>query len=508
MTAVRGKGRGGWRERLPVPTLVPRARDIVQRPAPLQRLRALRMSDAWFSVFVVGWGIAIAGLAIGEQWQALATVVWVPGFAMLWLQWPKLGTGLLFALWVFAPFLRRILDITTPSFGPDILSLTPFMATGAMAVVAYRKFKPSRAVILLVGAVILGFAIGIPTGFAAPLALIFGVFAYMSAVLGVFIGYANGRERLFTLEQLLMPLILVSSLYAVYQGITPRLPIWDQTWIVTSGFVSVGSKELGTFRVFSFLNSPYTYASLVAIYLAILFVSRTMTLTRLLTAIVALMGIFLTQSRGAWVSVVGGLVIITFFTGGKALPRLIGLALTLVGMYLALGSTPAGQAVAARAGSISAGADDKSGGDRLTAITTYGPPALSRPLGAGLGSVGAASDLNPAPVASLVDNGFLIMLVQVGPLGFLLVGFGIGGMIWIVVRGSTVEERKALLPLLAPVGVFVPLSFFSETLYGLTGFILFYSLGEAMGRRYQGPAVYDARAAAAQLDAAPTQHKR
>ncbi len=506
MTAVR-RPRGSWRERLPLPTVVPRARDVAQRPAPQQRLRALRMSDTWFSVFVIGWGVLIAGLAIGEQWQGLATLVWVPGFAMLFLQWPKIGTGLLFALWVFAPFLRRILDITAPQFGPDILSLTPFMATGAMAILAYRKYKPPVAVNLCVGAVLLGFAIGIPTGFAAPFALIFGVFAYMSAILGVFIGYANGRDRLFTMEQLLMPLILVASIYGVYQGVTPQLPIWDQTWIVTSGFVSVGSKELGTFRAFSFLNSPYTFASIVAVYLAVLFVSRRVTLMRMVTAIVALMGLFLTQSRGAWVSVVGGLVIITFFTGGRALPRLIGLALTLVGMYLALGSTPAGQSVAARAGSISAGADDKSGSDRLTAITTYGPPALSRPLGAGLGSVGAASDLNPAPLAALVDNGFLIMLVQVGPIGFLLVGFGIGGMIWLVVRGSTVDERKALLPLLAPVGVFVPLSIFSETLYGLTGFILFYSLGEALGRRYNGPELVDARTAAAQLDAAPVQHK-
>ncbi|MBJ7470890.1 MAG: hypothetical protein JHD16_06285 [Solirubrobacteraceae bacterium] len=507
MTAVQGPRRPSWRERLPVPTLVPRARDLAQRPAPRQRMRALMMSDLWFAGFVVAWGLVIAGLAIGEQWQGLATVVWVPGFAMLFLQWPRLGTGLLFALWIFAPFLRRVLDITAPQFGPDILSLTPFMATGAMAIVAYRKFKPPRAVNLAVGAVILGFAVGIPTGFAAPLALIFGVFAYMSAILGVFIGYANGRDRVFTMEQILLPLVLISSLYAIYQGITPRLPIWDQTWLVTSGFVSVGSKELGTFRVFSFLNSPYTYASLVAVYLAVLFVSRKVTLLRLVTAIVALMGIFLTQSRGAWVAVVGGLVIITFFTGGKALPRLIGLALTLVGMYLALGSTPAGQAVAARAGSISAGVDDKSGGDRLTAITTYGPPALARPLGAGIGSVGAASDLNPAPLASLVDNGFLIMLVQVGPIGFLLVGFGVGGMIWLIVRGSSVEERKSLLPLLAPVGVFVPLSVFSETLYGLTGFILFYALGEALGRRYNGPVVLDARQAAAQLDAAPVQHK-
>lgn len=507
MTLVPSDRRASWRERLPSPNVLPRGRDIAQRPAPKQRLRALRMSDAWFSGVVIAWGLLIALLAVAEQWQLLATAVWVPGFAMLWLQWPRLGTFVLFALWVFAPFLRRVLDIASPAFGPDVLSLTPFMATGVMAIVAWRKYRPPLVVNLAVGSVIIGFGIGIPTGFAAPLALMFAVFAYISAILGVYIGYANGRERTFTLEQILMPLILVSSLYGIYQGIVSRLPIWDQTWLLTANFVSVGSKELGTFRVFSFLNSPYTYASLVAVYLAMLFVSRRVTLLRLVTALVALMGIFLTQSRGAWVSVVGGLVIITFFTGGKALPRLIGLALTLVGMYVALGSTPAGQAVTARAGSIGMGADDKSGSDRLTAITTFGPPALSRPLGAGLGSVGAASDLNPAPLTSLVDNGYLIMLIQVGPLGFVLIGLGIGGMIWIVVRGSTVDERKSLLPLLAPVGVFVPLSFFSETLYGLPGFILFYALGEALGRRHQGPAKLTTRDAAAQLDAGPVQHK-
>lgn len=484
MTAL-GRPRGSWRERVPRLYLVPRVRDLVQRPALGQRLRALRMSDLWFSGWVLVWALMIATTAVAQQWQMLATIVWVPAFAMLFSQWPVIGTASLFALWVFAPFLRRVLDVVDPtSVGPDILSLTPFMATGSVAVLAFMRYRPPRSINLFVGMVIAGFAIGIPMGFAAPFALVFGVFAYISAILGVYIGYANGRERRFTLEQLLLPMVLISSVYGVWQGIIPRLPVWDQTWLLKSNFGSVGSKELGTFRVFSVLNSPYTYASLVATYLAMLFVSRKVSLLRLATALVALAGIFLTQSRGAWVSVVGGLVIITFFTGGRALPRLAGLALMLVGMYVALGSSPAGQAVVQRASSISAGADDKSGSDRLDAITTLGPQALAKPLGAGIGSVGAASDLNPSPPASLVDNGFLIMLYQVGPVGFLLVGFGILGMIWIVLRGTTVESRRPLLPLLAPIGVFLPLSVFSETLYGITGFILFYALGEALGRRH------------------------
>lgn len=496
--------RAPLRERLPRPYLGPRVRDFVQRPAIRQRVRALRMSDLWFSGIVLVWAVLIATLAVAQQWQLLATFVWVPAFAMLFAQWPVIGTAALFTLWVFAPFLRRILDVVDPTaVGPDVLSLTPFMATGSVAVLAFMRYRPPRAINGFVAMVIAGFAIGIPMGFAAPFALVFGVFAYMSAILGVYIGYANGRERRFTLEQLLLPMVLVSSIYGVWQGIIPRLPVWDQTWLLKSNFGSVGSKELGTFRVFSVLNSPYTYASLVATYLAMLFVSRKVSLLRLVTAVVALAGIFLTQSRGAWVSVVGGLVIITFFTGGRALPRLAGLALMLVGMYVALGSSPAGQAVVQRASSISQGANDKSGSDRLDAITTLGPQALSKPLGAGIGSVGAASDLNPNPPASLVDNGFLIMLYQVGPIGFLLVGFGILGMIWIVLRGTSVESRRPLLPLLAPIGVFLPLSVFSETLYGITGFILFYALGEALGRRH---ADRPPQAAGARADGdAPTQ---
>ena len=500
MTAV-GKGgarSGGWRERLPRPYLLPRLRDLIQRPAPAQRLRAMRMSDLWFSGIVVIWGFLIAVLAVAQQWQLLATVVWVPGFAMLFVQWPLIGTVSLFALWTFSPFLRRLLDVVDPtSVGPDVLSLTPFMATGSVALLALMRYRPPRAINLFVGMVIAGFAIGIPMGFSAPFALVFGVFAYMSAILGIYIGYANGRDATFTLEQLLLPMVLLASIYGIWQGLISHLPVWDQTWLLKSKFGSVGSKELGTFRVFSVLNSPYTYASLVATYLAMLFVSRRVSLLRLVTLVVAIIGIFLTQSRGAWVSVVGGLVIITFFTGGRALPRLAGMALVLVGMYVALGSSPAGQAVVQRASSISNGTNDKSGSDRKQAILTLGPQALSKPLGAGLGSVGAASDLNPNPPASLVDNGYLIMLYQVGPIGFLLVGFGILGMIWIVLRGTTVESRRPLLPLLAPIGVFIPLSLFSETLYGITGFILFYALGEALGRRHKDapPVVPPARPA-------------
>lgn len=465
--------------------VIPRVRDLAWYPAPKQRLRALRMSDLWFSGWVMLWGAIVALLAIAEQWQLLATVVWVPGFAMLWLQWPLIGTLCLFALWTFAPFLRRVLDVVaTQALGPDILSLTPFMATVSVGIAAFVTFRPPKEVNYAVALVLGGLAIGVPLGLKAPFALIFGAFAYGSAVLGIYIGYANGRAPKFTLEQLLLPMVLIASVYGVWQGIIPRLPVWDQTWLLKSNFGSVGTKETGNFRVFSVLNSPYTYATLVAVYLAVLFVSRRVTLLRIGTALVALAGIFLTQSRGAWVAMVGGLVIITFFTGGRALPRLIGLALMLVGMYVALGSSPAGTAVVQRASSISNGADDKSGSARLDAITTLGPEALGKPLGGGIGSVGAASDLNPNPDASLVDNGYLIMLYQLGPLGFILLGSGVAWMIFIVVRGTTVEQRKALVPLLAPIGVFVPLSFFSETLYGLPGFILFYALGEALGRRH------------------------
>lgn len=114
MTAV-GRNRAGWRERVPRLYLLPRVRDLIQRPALGQRLRALRMSDLWFSGWVVAWGLAIATTAVAQQWQVLATIVWVPAFAMLFFQWPVIGTAALFALWVFAPFLRRVLDVVDPT---------------------------------------------------------------------------------------------------------------------------------------------------------------------------------------------------------------------------------------------------------------------------------------------------------------------------------------------------------------------------------------------------------
>jgi hypothetical protein len=490
------------RDRLPSANLRPRLRDLIQRPAPMQRYRAFRMGDPWFAGIVAIWGIAVAGFAIGEQWQLLATIVWVPGFAMLFAQWPVIGTSLLFILWTFAPFLRRVLDVATPAFGPDILSLTPFMATLSVAYVAYRRYRPGWQINVTVGMVIMGFAVGIPLGFQAPFALFFGIFAYTAAVFGVYIGYANGRESRFTMEQLLIGLVLVASVYGVWQGLVARLPIWDQTWLIKSGVVSIGTKEGGNFRVFSVLNSPYTYASLVAVYLAVLFVSRKVSLIRIVTVVIALIGFFLTQSRGAWVSMVGGLVLITFFTGGRALPRLIGLVFVLGGMYFALGSTPAGTAVVQRASSVGAGTNDVSGKSRMDAITTLVPESMGQPLGHGIGSVGAAASLNPDPEVSLVDNGYLIVLYQVGPLGFLLIGFGILGMIVITLRHTTPEDRKSLLPLLAPIGVYVPLSFFSETLYGITGFILFYGIGEALGRRQYRPEAQSAIEAARELDTA------
>jgi len=87
--------------------------------------------------------------------------VFVSAIGMLYARWPAIGALSLLSLWCFAPFLRRVLDVVAPtSLGPDILSITPFLATFVCALIAFRQYRPPNQVIGAVSAIIIGFGIG------------------------------------------------------------------------------------------------------------------------------------------------------------------------------------------------------------------------------------------------------------------------------------------------------------------------------------------------------------
>ncbi len=439
----------------------------------------LRPSDVGFALLVVAAGALLAEGVAAERWQYALTFAFVVTAAGLYVRWPTAGIAALLALWTFAAFFRRLLDYVTFSPPPDLLSLAPFLATAVIGLLALRRARPTRKVLIVIGVVWGGLLIGVALGFHSPLSMMYALFAYASATLALLIGYADWQRGRLVVERILLVLLPIIAGYGLYQYFVPGLPPWDQLWLKTTGFITVGTKEAHTFRFFSVMNSPATVAEVLTLLIAMLICSRRLSAWRLMSATLALVCLFLIGVRSAWVALAGALILITIVSGGRTLARLLVVPAVLVGgFYLVAGGTSAGNQATNRVSSLTSLSQDKSFRDRLQAITQYGPQAVAAPLGHGAGSVGQAALLNTsASPPPFVDNGYLLILWQFGPLGFLLI---VGAAGYAIVYGARRTARARLpdrLSLLAPLLAVAVVMISGDALYGVTAVIFWYFCG-------------------------------
>ncbi len=457
----------------------------VARIWPTLRIQYERLvrSDLRFVPWVVLVGLLLAPGVAAEQWQYVLLIVFVVSAGSLYMRWPTVGLALVVVLWIIAPLIRRLLDYFVESKqGPDILSLAPFFATLVIGVLAYRRQKPSKAVLIVMFAVWAGFLWGTPAGLDDPFPLMFAMFSYLAATVGLLLGYHDWKRGTIVLEKLLLVIIPIVAAYAIYQFITPFLPPWDALWLKFEAPISIGTKEQGTFRAFSTLNSPGMLAGVLALFALMLLVGPRLTPWRLAAGGLTMAALLFTQVRSAWIAMAVAMVALIPVSRGGILGRVAVLLVILGGMYVFAGGSTAGQAVVDRAASVG---DASSGGDhstneRIQAITEFGPKALVQPIGDGLGSVSQASRLSSKGEPPFADNGYLLIMWQTGLLGFLLVFGGIlAGTIY-GARQLNSYKRKERFPFVAIVIVTGVQSAAADTLFGLAAVILWYSLGALM----------------------------
>lgn len=461
-------------------------------PSPLDRAAG---SDAAMAAAAVCLALVAAFAVANGLWEFLIAFVAVFGSVALYLCWPTAGLTAVLVLWVVAPFLRRLFDYFSFSLDPDVLSIAPFVATGLVGMIAWRRARPSPRATMVFGVTCAGLAVGLPVGLLDPMPLAFATLAYGSAACALFIGYADGRRDRPVIDRVLLGLLPLVAAYALYQYLSPRLPGWDELWIRTSGIKTIGDKDDGTFRAFGTLNSPVTLATFTAMVVAMAVVAARLGPVRIAGAAAALAVLFFTGVRSAWLALGVTLVALVLVTGGRVMARVLVLLVILGGLYFVAGGSTAGQQVIDRASTLTtlsgSGAEtDVSLTQRLNQVTVFGPRALAAPLGHGLGSVGQAAKVSSrSDAAPFADNGFLMLLWQVGPGGFLLVVGALGWALVTSLRGGSAADRARRLPYVAPLVAGGVLMLASDSLYGLSAVIIWYCVGallsltEAAGRR-------------------------
>jgi O-Antigen ligase len=388
------------------------------------------------------------------------------------------GLAALMGLWLLGPLIRRLIDLAETTSGPDLLALAPFAATGVVAIVDYTRYPLSARAWLFPGAALAGLLIGVPAGFTDPDPLAFGFVAYVAGISGFFIGYAEPVEsgRAPQLERVLFLLVPPVALYGLYQALFP-LPVWDAEWLDAANNPTFGTKEAGNFRVFATLNAPFTLGAVLTVFSALALVSRRQTAYVTIVGALGLACMGVTYVRSAWVGLAFAMVLALILGRGRYLTRVLVLAAAVLALIMFTG--PIGAQVVERAQTLGSLGRDVSAQERLRTTSSVLPEALRAPIGAGIGAVGQARVISDVPERrNFPDNGYLALLWQLGPVGFLLiVGSIFGAAIWSA-RGPVGREWQALrVSAGVALGTLLFLQIGADVLYGVTAPMAWYFAG-------------------------------
>jgi putative inorganic carbon (HCO3(-)) transporter len=422
-------------------------------------------------------------VALAYSAQAACALVLVALVVAVYMYDRRAGVIALFAFWFLAPWIRRLFDLMTGYVNTDPLSLAPFLATTAVAGLELTRVALPTKVRRVLLAAAAGFALGFPVGVAHPSAAVYAFVAYIAGVTGVILGFADASdESNSALRTVLLLGMLPIAAYGLLQRALP-LPSWDRSWIDATGITSIGTASGGRVRIFSTLNAPGALAPLLGLsLLCYLTVHRRRGLVATGSAIIAV-ALALTYVRSAWLALVAAGLAHIVATRGRSAGKVLGFGLVTVVVALALSPvSPAAHDAVKRVESIGSPGSDTSATDRRSTLGQVLPKALAAPAGHGLGSAGEPTKLTGDTSLRAPDNGYLALLYQVGPVGFLLVMGAAAVMLRAAWDGARARAPGQELRILVfSMLVFLLISLTSgDQFYGSLGVIFWFLGGRAL----------------------------
>jgi putative inorganic carbon (hco3(-)) transporter len=438
---------------------------------------------------------AICGALAVKSVQAATAIAILVLLLAVYGQSRRAGLYGLWSIWLLSPMLRRLLALVEGTPSADPLALLPFLATGLLALIEMRQSMMSREARVTLELACAGFLIGAPMGLVAdPQACAFALVAYLAGVAAFVLGWGDGREGRLNLVKTLAFLLPPLAVYGICQYFFP-LTSWDTNWLETVNLQSIGSPQEGHIRIFSTLNSPGTFALVVAIGIILfLGIRRRSSAFSIPVTAVLVTALALTFVRSAWLSLALGVLIFVAASRSKSAGRIVGvIAVLLVGLVLVGGSNPTTRAFTERLTSLGDVGKDESAQQRLSATDKLLPEAVAKPIGAGVGQAGLAVTLGSqggetdGSGIQTIDNGYVSLIYQCGLIGGLLIFVAMGRSVVTAVkalgRDTGPLTRAAVASLLAGLVALLLGLAAVDILYGITGAFFWYMAGAAYAAR-------------------------
>lgn len=333
---------------------------------------------------------------------------------LLYQRYPILYVG--YAWWIafLTPFLRRLIDFQSGWLDPNPVLLAPFlvMFVAGMTFVQNlpRVYRRDGLPFMLAAiAILYGLLVGLIKN--SPVSVVVPLLNWLAPLLFGFHLFANWRhypEYRQNLQRTFVWCVLITGMYGIVQYLVA--PAWDGLWLVNSQSVAFGTPEPLGMRVFSTMNSPGPFATVLMAGLVLLFTSHSS--IRFVAAGAGYLAFLLSLVRSAWLG--WAVALLTFIPALK--PRLqMRLIVTILVMAIAViplvNLQPFSSAISARLNSLSDTHNDVSFNARLAGYDEILAAALSEVSGEGLGFVLASDNLGSN------DSGILTILFTLGWLG-------------------------------------------------------------------------------------------
>jgi hypothetical protein len=433
------------------------------------------------SMFVAGrlgvgpmrYGFVVGCAAIG--WQA-------------WRLGPARHLEISIILFIWAPFLRRVMDYSAgfdPGgfmlVGPLLALLPPCLDLYGCLVTGRRRFDASiLPPFLLMGLCLLyGLSLSVAGGDLLPAVITLA--KTLPPILYCIWLAVRGAEEPNVMEGAARGFLIAmpaAGLYCIFQYF--YLPDWDANWITMTSSISnaQGLAEAEKVRVFGPMNSAASLGHFaLAAILLLAFVRRDLISSLLCVPILA--GLMLSSYRTAWIGLAIGVACCGLNAGTRARAGLVA-ACAALAITAIIATTSFGGDVMDRFLTLTSLSDDGSGQARTDDLRILLDHADQLIVGFGIGGLGPFGDMQPRVSAGMTGASDGIVLTSVLLMGVAGGCLYILGVIWaalqrlapalrgkdprLVTAGAVVLANVAILPL-------------TDVTHGEIGFVFWAFLG-------------------------------
>lgn len=456
----------------------------------MERIRTEFIS---FNRFLNLLGISVIGIGVGfvgsidslhmKLLESLILILSVFVSLQIYVYRAKILIPYILFMWVVSPEIRRLMDWSFQSFSEtSIISLIPYCVSLTLLIPIMKNIKLIDRRISLISkimgiALVYGFCIGfLKYGMASVFELLNYIVPFL-VLIYVSVSNFDSDVRDEWLRSF-SNLAVIVAVYGIYQYIA--LPPWDKFWMISAEMNSIGFPEPENFRVFSLLNSPGPTGVFLAFALAVMTVQKKWRSFGVVGMLVVAFALLLTLVRVGWIAYILMVVAYFFRSHIKNKIKLIFLGIpTYLVFEFILPILPGADNVISRLNTFSSIEEDHSFNERLIFLKNILFEVLANPIGKGLGGSGLGVKLTQSTDTLVVfDNGYLNLLYTFGlPLGLALT-FAYVYLFFHLFKLSKTE--KVYPPLsFAAISAVLFLLLASNTLLGLTGFILMFIISLA-----------------------------